>query len=248
MQTFDLGKKVFFLYPPHEFSKNIITKLFRKGYEIYKLNATDTLETLLRTYPDAILFINTDYPYENMSFTEFNDNFLHREEFRDILVCSIFNESVSYGDKVRDYIALNRSDDEILDDLDRVLRDGKAHGKREYVRYGNFDEYLSTISFTVEGTDYSLGMHDISPKALSFSSEEDLEILVGKDFSNMKLRVGVYEIMVHGRIELSRMIGDKKIYIAVFSLNEDEKEEIFNFIFTSLEMGMDSIIQNIRKA
>lgn len=245
MQTFDLGKKVFFLYPPHDFSKNVITKLFKEGFEIYKLNTTVSLFKILAAYPDSILFVNTDYPYENMSFTEFNDQILKQEEYKDLMVYAFFNESVSFGDKVLDYIALNRSDTEVFSDLNRILTDGKAHGKREYVRYGNFDDILSTISFTIEDTEYSEGMHDISPKALSFSSPQDLEYLVGENFTNMKLKVGVYEIIVHGKIEMSRVIGGKKIYIAVFDLDESEKENIFNFIFTSLEKGMDEILQKM---
>ncbi|MBF9017652.1 MULTISPECIES: hypothetical protein [unclassified Oceanispirochaeta] len=245
MQSFDLGKKVFFLYPPHDFSKNIITGLFREGFEIYKLNSTVSLLKILSAYPDSILVINTDYPYEDDGFSTFTDKILKQEEFKNLMVYTIFNESVSFADKVRDYIALNRPDEEVYSDLNRILTEGNAHGKREYVRYGNFDKYLSTISFTVEGNDYSEGMHDISPKALSFSSDKDMEHLVGKSFSDMKLKVGVYEITVHGKVELSRMIGGKKIYIAVFDLDESEKDNIFNFIFTSLEMGMDEIIQKM---
>ncbi|MDC7232416.1 MAG: hypothetical protein PQJ58_04240 [Spirochaetales bacterium] len=245
MQTFDPGKKVFFLYPPHDFSKNIISRLFKAGFEIYILNRTDALLPVLSANPDSILVINTDYPYENMDFNDLNSRILNQAEFAAVKLYTIFHESVGFGEKVIDYIALNRNDDEVFNDLHRLLTEAGAHGKREYVRYGDFNGYLSTISFEVEGEVYSEGMHDISPKALSFSSEKDLEHLVSKDFSNMKLKVGVYEITVQGKIELSRTIGGKKIYIAVFSLNEEEKENIFNFIFTSLEKGMDDFIQNI---
>lgn len=246
MQTFDFGKKVFFLYPPHDFSKNVITSLFREGFEIYKLNSTDSLIKILSLYPDSILFINTDYPYKDINFIEFNDRILKQAEFKDLMVYTIFNESVSFGDKYLDYIALNRADEEIFSDINKILSDGKAHGKREYVRYGNFKDILSTITFSVGESKYSEGMHDISPKALSFSSENDMEHLVGKSFTNMELKVGVYKIIVHGKIEMSRMIAGKKIYIAVFDLDETEKENIFNFIFTSLEKGMDEISQKIK--
>jgi hypothetical protein len=88
-------------------------------------------------------------------------------------------------------------------------------------------------------------MHDISPKALSFSSDDDLDRLIESSFSDMRLKVGVYEITVVGRIVTSRMIGDKKIYIAEFEADESKKDEIFDFIFTSLEKGMDEIIHSL---
>ncbi len=246
MQTFDLGKKVFFLYPPQDFSKTVINRLFAEGYEIYKLNSTDALVSLMHKFPDSVLFINTDYPYKSFDFDGFCNTTLKEQELSRLLVYTVFSEKVSFADTIKDYIAINRPEEEIYSDLSSILKDSGAHGKREYVRYGCIDDVLSTISFFCEGAGYTASMHDISPKALSFSSEDDLESLVGKDFSEMELSVGAYNITVQGRIEVSRMMGGKKIYIAVFDLDDASKGEVFDFIFTSLEKSMDETIQKIQ--
>ncbi|MDA3957542.1 hypothetical protein [Oceanispirochaeta sp.] len=245
MQAFNSGKKVFFLYPPQNFFKTIIKRIFKDGFEIYKLNSTENLLPLLQKFPDSVLFINTDYPYKDFNFTSFNDLDLHKKEYENLMVYSFFMEKVSYGDKILDYISLDRSDEEVYTDIYKILTEAQSHGKREFVRYGNYNEILSSILFNCNSDTYSTNMHDISPKALSFSTDEDLDKLVGSSFSNMRLKVGAYEINVKGVIGSSRMIADKKLYIANFETDEDKKEEIFDFIFTSLEKGMDEIIQSL---
>ncbi len=245
MQPFNSGKKVFFLYPPQEFARNVIMPLFDDGFEIYKLNSSEKVLSLLARFPDSVLFINNDYPYEDFDITDFNDNFLKKSEFENLSVFSFFREKVSYGDKIRDYISIEREDQEVYQDIKKILLESDAHGKREYVRYGNYDEILSTITFQSNGQEYIADLHDISPKALSFSAVRDMNDLIGLPFHDMKLKVGTYEIVTAGRIDSGRTVSGKKIYIAVFDLDDKMRSEVFNFIFTSLEKGLDDLLKEL---
>ncbi|MDC7241769.1 MAG: hypothetical protein PQJ50_15555, partial [Spirochaetales bacterium] len=133
MQTFDPGKKVFFLYPPQDFSKQVVGRLFVEGFEIYKLNSSDSLVPLMKMFPDSLLFINTDYPYKGFNFDDFCSTTLRENELSGLMVYTIFSEKVSFADVVKEYIAINRPADDIFDDLKTVLTEANAHGKREYV-------------------------------------------------------------------------------------------------------------------
>jgi len=245
MQPFNSGKKVFFLYPPQDFSKNIIMKLFKDGFETYKVNNSAKMIPLMEIFPDSILFINTDYPYTDFDITDFNDRVLKENQFENLLVYSFFKEKVNYGDKIKDYISIDRDDDEVYKDIISILKETQAHGKREFVRFGSYNEILSTVTFNSNGQEYIADLHDISPKALSFSAVRDMNDLIGLPFSNMRLKVGAFEILTSGKIDSGRTISDKKIYIAVFDTEERMREDIFNFIFTSLEKGLDEQLKDL---
>jgi len=247
MTQFNLGKKVFFLYPPVDFSKSILNRLFEDGYEIYKLNSTENIVLLLREFPDSILFINSDYPYEDFDLQQFNDQILHQEDFSDLTTYAFFSQSVTYGDMVKDYVSLEQPAEELYQNIRGILEEAQAHGKREHVRFGSYSEVISTFPFTSEGQRYEVNLHDISPRALSFSSGDDLKNLVGNDLSDMNLKVGAYEITVSGKLDSSREIGGKELYIVTFDPEKymEYRELLYNFIFTSLERKMDGIIRDL---
>ena len=245
MNQFNLGKKIFFLYPPVDFSNAILRKLFEDGYEIYKLNNTEKLLPLLESYPDSVLFINSDYPYEDFDLQKFNDKTLHLDIFKDLQVFSFFREGVTYGDKIKDYISLDQSEQEILKSLNTILEGAEAHGKREHVRFGSYSETISQFTFECEGNSYTCDLHDICPKALSLSGDADLEHCLSKELKNINLTVGAYQINVCGILSQKREIAGKELYIAEFDGTEYEND-LYNFIYTSLEKKMDEFIQTLK--
>ena len=245
MQTFNNGRKIFFLYPPREFSITVLSRLFREGYEIYAINTVDKLIPLFKSFPDALIFINTDYPYTDFDLQTFCDKELKDESLEDVAVYTFFTEGVSFAENIRDYISLDRDESEILEQLREILEKEEAHGKREFVRFGSYNEVLSTIGFTCGEDKLSAEMHDISPKALSFSSSKDMSGYIKKNLTDIGLSVGAYEIKVSGILESSRTIAGKEINIVMFEGDAAKKDEIFNFIFTSLEKKMDELISDL---
>ncbi len=245
MQTFNNGRKIFFLYPPREFSMTVLSRLFREGYEIYAISAEDKLIPLFREFPDALLFINTDYPYSSFNLQNFCDNQLKAESLENVGIYTFFSEGVSFAEGIRDYISLDRDESEVLEQLREILEKETAHGKREFVRFGSYEEVLSAIEFSCEGEKLNADMHDISPKALSFSSSQEMSLCVGKKLMEISLRVGAYSIEVSGTLDSMRTIAGKDIYIVMFEGDAAKKDEIFNFIFTSLEKKMDELISKL---
>ena len=244
MSHFDPGKKIFFLYPQVEFSRNILRKLYESGFEIYQLRNTENLIPLMRAYSDSLLFVNSDYPYENFDFEDFNNTVLKQDDFRDLMVYSFFTEKVTYGDRVKDYISLSQDDKTLFSSLKKILEQAGAHGKREYVRFGSYSESITPFSFICSGREYKASLHDISPRAISLSSQEDLSPLMGQLISKIILTVGAYRIGLSGLLSQKREISGKVLYIVIFG-GDDYQEELFNFIYTSLEKKMDELIENL---
>ena len=242
MSQFDMGKKVFFIYPPVDFAKNTLKKLFEKGFEIYKINSTEKLIPLLEAFPDSVLFLNTDYPYSDFDLKSFNDAVL--PVHKGIQAYAFFNESVTFGDQFKDYISLNQSEEELLNQLVTILNENSSHGKREHVRFGSYSRTLCDFTFECMGMLLEGSLHDISPRALSFSCDTSLEEYLNSPLKDMVLSVGAYRIKVSGILEQNREFGGKSLYISVFDGVEYE-EELFNFVFTSLEKEMDEFIQNL---
>lgn len=244
MNQFNLGKKIFFLYPPVDFSRKFLRKQFENGYEIYSLNNTEKLESLLETFPDSVLFMNSDYPYENYDIQKFINTTLKLEAYKELQVYSFFSESVSYGEMIKDYISLDQPDEKISEVLDQILRESEAHGKREHVRFGSYNEIISQFSFSAGGKEYKANLHDISPKALSLSSESVLDDFIDQPLNDIHLTVGAYNIQISGVLSQKREIGGKILFIATFDGIQYETE-LFNFIYTSLEKKMDEIVQSL---
>ncbi|OQY35040.1 MAG: hypothetical protein B6241_02650 [Spirochaetaceae bacterium 4572_59] len=244
MNQFSLGKKIFFLYPPVDFSRKFLRKQFENGYEIYTLNNTEKLEILLETFPDSVLFMNSDYPYEDYNIQKFIDVTLKQDMYKDLQVYSFFTESVSYGERIKDYISLDQPEQKISEALGKILQESNAHGKRAQVRFGSYSEVISQFTFKAGGRDHKADLHDISPKALSMSSESVLDDFMDQTLHDIHLTVGAYNIKVSGVLSQKREIGGKTLFIVTFDGKQYEKE-LFNFIYTSLEKKMDEIVHSL---
>lgn len=244
MSQFNLGKKIFFLYPPVDFSRKSLREQFEKGYEIYTLNSTEKLEILLETFPDSVLFINSDYPYEDYNIKKFIDQTLKLDTYKDLQVFSFFSEGVSYGEMIKDYITLDQSEQNLSEALGKILHESDAHGKREHVRFGSYSEIISEFSFKAGGKDHKANLHDISPRALSMSSESVLDDYLDQTLQDIHLTVGAYNIKVRGVLSQKREIGGKVLFIVNF-VGEQFEKELFNFIYTSLEKKMDEIVHSL---
>lgn len=244
MSQLNMGKKVFFLYPPVDFTKTVVRRLFQEGFEIYVLNRTDKVEPLLRVYPDSLLFINSDYPYEEFRLQDFNDQVLSQPCFEELQVYSIFSTSVTYASRIRDYLSLEQPEEELYRGIREILDGAEAHGKREQVRFGSYDQVLGRISFDLGGEAFEADLHDISPKGISFSLERDLSGLLEKPMGNIALQVGAYRIVVEGVLSQKRRIAGRSIYVALFE-GEAHREELFDFVYTSLEKDMDEFLQTL---
>ncbi len=244
MSQFDMGKKIFFLYPPIDFAKKTLRKLYEEGYEIYKIHNTEKLKPLLTSFPDALLFINTDYRNEDFNLNDFINNDLKDLSLVNLKVFAFFQQSVTFSDMFQDYVSLDQNDEELFSQLKDLLKDQECHGKREYVRFGSYREILCRFPFQCENQKLEGALHDISPKAISFSCESDLEPFIDKNVSDLELSVGAYRIKVSGILSQKREFEGKPLYIARF-ISQEYEEVLFNFIFTSLEKKMDEFIQNL---
>ena len=245
MSQFDFGKKIFFLYPPVEFSNTILRKLFEEGYELYKLNSTKNLFPLLKTYPDSLLFLNSDYPYEDFDLTAFYSRLKEDQNLQTLQVYAFFFEGVTFGEQIKDYISLDQPEDDLTGQFRTILSHEEAHGKRANVRFGSYSETICRFSFHCGGSMIEADLLDISPQALSFSAETDLKPFLKQPLSNVHLTVGAFTIDVSGTLSQKRQIGGKTIYIATFDGTEYQRD-LFNFIFTSLEKRMDEIIHSLK--
>ncbi len=245
MEILDGGRKVLFLYPPHSFSKSVIKPLFLQGYEAYKIGSTEKLLSLLQRFPDVLLFINTDYPYSKEFDLPVFLSSLTEELFPALRVYALFQESLHIASPFRDFIDMGASPDEQLERILKILVTEKAKGRREFIRYGSKDTILCPVRFFCQKVSYQGYMHDIGPKSLSFSSDQDLTSLVDKPFEDMTMTVGAYTIALDGKITAARTEEQKVIYVGDFHLEKDQEKDVKNFIFTSLEKSMDDFIRTL---
>ncbi len=246
----ELGKKVFFAYPPSVVRDELISRLLAQEYEVYMLKDVETTTRLIARYPESLVFVNID---AGLSEEEWESWI--RARMADPATSAVGIGIVSYNaDEALQkkylmdigircgFVKLKLGLEESTRILLETLRANEAKGRRKYVRASCAHDAISTINVR-EGPIKTTGrIFDISVVGLSCVLDPDPDFgknVVLRDVQ-LKLRASLVrvEMVVFGR----RMQDDRTMYIMLFSPKTDAaaKEKIRSYIQIALQSEIEA--------
>lgn len=251
--SLDLGKKVFFLYPPSVVKADLVTRLLEKEFEVYLLRDHEAMKRILRAYPDSIVFINID---EGMSEGEW------RKWIRELLAAP---ETAEVGVGILSY----NSDEDLagvyLMDIGarcgfvkmklgaeasaRILIDtlqaNEAKGRRKFIRVNCEHDKLATLNVRHNGTVINGQLKDVSVAGFSCVFDTDPSFMKNVKVDDIQLKLHGTLLKTEGIVFGSRTGEGGTVYVLLFTNRLDDvgREKIRKYIQSALQTEIETKIQ-----
>ncbi len=253
--NFDLGKKVFFLYPHSVIQNELVQLIARYEYEVYLINDHDKLFALLRQEQEAILFINID---EHLSVEEWEKFILSLRENDATKAVHVgiltYNEDqelarhflmdlMVHAGFVLLKLGLNESAKIIL----KTLIATEAKGRRKYVRVQLPENRSATFNIKVGDSFYSGTISDISSGGMACRFDQAPSDIQNYFFDDIQLTLKGKVIRITGKLAGTRGQDGDKIYIILFEnfRSEQEKLNVTSFINQTLQARMNMRLEKL---
>ena len=188
----DLGRKVFFLYPPPVLREHLIEVIARYEYEVYVIEDHQRCPMLLTQYAGAILFVNIDSTLKEPVWEQFIRRMISHPPAEDVRIGVLAAQSseelarrylIDIGVQCG-FVALKVEIEQSAKILLRTLEPAEAKGKRKHVRASAGD----TASFNVQGATTAAGrVLDISAAGMACQFDGAVSYKVGHKFTDLQL-------------------------------------------------------------
>jgi len=245
-----LGKKIFFLYPSALIQNQIISELAQEEFEVYSVKDEVNLKQVLKKNPDSIVFASVNEGMKEKPWEEWIRGIMADPETAQVAVGIITSgpdEEIRrrYVDqiKVRCGCVVIRSDlSVVLKQIMLILSNVNAKGRRKYIRALTDNETNTTVNLPMNGTYINGVLKDISVVGFSCSFRDDPELTKNSLFQDIQLRLQAQLLKAEGIIFGSRMDGNEKTYVVLFTQRVDPsiKTKIRKYIQANLQNKMDN--------
>ncbi len=184
-QTFDLGKKIFFLNAPPEFQDIVIPMLSSAGYEIYLLTSYKHAKAILKEYPDSVFYVCIDQELLIDQWYNYVSSFATEPDFSNVII-GIMATYAGKNEKNHfllntlipgGFVSLNQEPVVIHDYIHSILLINNAKGKRNVVRAYCEDQKNIFATYQIKGHKCPLKISNISSAGLLCIAPKTLESL-----------------------------------------------------------------------
>jgi len=245
---FDLGKKVFFLYPPSVVKDEVVARLLEQEYEVYVLRDHVVARRVLRAYPDSIIFVNID---EGLSDKEWEKWI--GEVLADPVTAGVGVGIVSYNadEALRQkflmevgarcgFVRLKLGTEESLRILSAMLQANEARGRRKYIRANCEGDTLTSINVRHPRGTFTGTIHDVSSVGFSCRLDPDPNFLKSTKLDDIQLKLHGVLLKIEGIVYGYRNDGGN-VYVILFTPRMDSlsRSKVRKFIQISLQADID---------
>lgn len=246
----DLGKKVFFLYPPSVIRDELVSRLIEQEFEVYMLKDHATALKLINKYPDSIVYINID---AGMSESEWADWI--RKRMEDPATKTVGFGIVTYNPDERlqkkylmdigigfGFVTLKLGLDESTKILLATLKASEAKGRRKFVRASCRTDNMAVANIREGRTSVTGQLFDISVVGFSCILDPDPFFKRNMVLHDVQLKLRATLLMVEAIVFGTRTDENgKSIYVFIFtqSLDNPGREKIRAYIQTSLQAEIE---------
>lgn len=225
MAEYDLGKKVFFLYPPSVVKDELISRLLEQEYEVYMLKDVPLLERLLLKYPNSLVFVNIDTGKSEGEWEEWikktlsdprmagagigilsynSDEELQRKYLFDIgIQCGFIKLKLGLEESTRILLA--------------TLQANEAKGRRRYVRASCQHDPVSSLNLREGPYSCNGNIIDISVVGFSCILDPDPEFAKNTVLHDIQLKLRASLVKVEAVIFGTRLVDDRTQYVMLLS-------------------------------
>ena len=244
-----LGKKIFFLYPSAVVQNRITEEFIQQEYEVYIIKDHEKLRRILKKYPDSIVFANI---YDGMSEKEWEAWILGVQNSPETsrvsigVICQNEDETTKrkYLAQIKikgGYTVLKSDLTPAMKQLFDILNTLGAKGRRKYLRAIIEKDTVATVNFPLNGQFINGSIKDISVVGLSCNFPEDPGLQKNSLFPDIQIKLMSNILKAEGIIFGSRMDGDTKIYVVLFTqrIDPETKARIRRYIQANLQDKLD---------
>jgi hypothetical protein len=244
------GRKVFFLYPSALIQNQIAMELIQQEFEVYICKDHVKLRQVLRKYPNSIVFANINDGISEKEWEAWIRGVMGAPETAGVdigIVCSGDNEELKrkylIQVKIRcGYTVLKSDLNPAIKQILELLKAVDAKGRRKYIRATTGQGSNTTVNFPINGTFINGIIRDISVVGFSCAFKEDPGLAKNSLFQDIQIKLQTMLLKAEGIIFGSRMEGETKIYVVLFTqrVDPDVKTRIRTFIQSSLQSRMEA--------
>lgn len=256
MSESDLGKKVFFLYPPSVIRDGMIARLLEQEFEVYMLNDHSSALLLLNHWSDAIIFINID-----AGLTEPEWEAWIRQIMENPLTAGVKVGIVSYNSNEElqkkylmdigihcGFVKLKLGADESSKILLATLKAVEAKGRRKFVRANCTSDQMSTVNVREGRINVTGNLNDISVVGFSCTFNPDPFFKKNTLLQDIQLKLRGSLLIVEAIVFGTRTDEKGTTYVMLFTQHLDQisRQKIRGYIQTALQMEIESQEQSLR--
>jgi len=248
VQTDIVGRKVFFLYPTASVQNQIVTELVQQEYEIYISKDHSRLAQTLKKYSDSVVFVNIDDGMPELEWEKWIIALYNAAPDIKIGVFSSSNDEElksKYVEKLKiscGFMALKLDMSKTIPVILEILKVMNAKGRRKYIRATTERETTATMNMPLKGNIFNGVIKDISVVGISCSFENDPGLPRNALFKDIQIRLQSMLLKVEAIAFGSRMDGNEKIYVLIFTqrIDPEVRVKIRKYIQQNLQNKMDS--------
>ena len=256
MAVTDLGKKVFFLYPPSVIRDEMIGRLLDQEYEVYMLKDIKMCEPLLRSHPESLVFVNIDVGMPEPEWEQWIRKTMETPETARIGIGIVtYNSDEALQRKYLmeigipcGFIKLKLGLDESTRILLTTLRANEAKWRRKYVRANCSNDTLSAINLR-EGPIKSSGkLLDISIVGFSCILDPDPAFQKNTILHDVQLKLRASLIRTKVVVFGMREHEGRTVYVMLFAEphTQTSREKIRNFIQLTLQSEIELEVNSMK--
>lgn len=249
MTVSDLGKKVFFLYPPSVVRDEMIGRLLDQEYEVYMLKEIKLVNQLLKKHPDSLVFVNIDTGLSEPEWEEWIRGIMNAPETSGVGIGIVtYNTDEDLQRKylmdigIRcGFIKLKLGLDDSTQILLTTLRANEAKGRRKYVRANCSTDTLSAVNLKEGPIKTSGRLLDISIVGFSCILDPDPDFPKHTILHDVQLKLRASLIRTKVVVFGMRQQEGRTVYVMLFTEphSQSTREKIRSFIQLTLQSEIE---------
>ena len=254
------GRKIFFLNPAYPVKKEIMSRLQAQEYEVYTIESYREAKPLLRKNPNSLLFVNIDAQLTHAAWFNYIRTYDRADILATIKICviserikasdvAIFNKFVNM---VSDVIEFNEGIEGVAKQIQKILDETNAKGKRQYVRANLTHDKDASLFWNHGSKMHQLKLLDLSSVGMAVKCPAVLENqIIAKNFllQDVTMRLGPKQMVVEAVIYGIKSTPEGTLWILLLlpSTPPSIKEEIRTYVSKTIEEKMITSINGERK-
>lgn len=254
------GRKIFFLNPAYPVKKEIMSRLQAQEYEVYTIESYREAKPLLRKNPNSLLFVNIDAQLTHAAWFNYIRTYDRDDILATIKICviserikasdvAIFNKFVNM---VSDVIEFNEGIEGVAKQIQKILDETNAKGKRQYVRANLTHDKDASLFWNHGSKMHQLKLLDLSSVGMAVKCPAVLENqIIAKNFllQDVTMRLGPKQMVVEAVIYGIKSTQEGTLWILLLlpSTPPSIREEIRTYVSKTIEEKMITSINGERK-
>ena len=257
----ELGRKVFFLYPPSVIRDDLVELIARNEYEVYLFDDHTHAASLLSSYPGVILFVNLDDGMREEAWDSYVRELIASPPAEDVRIGVLTGHPTEeLGQKYLldigvqcGFVGLKLEVEQSARIILRTLAANEAKGKRKHVRAAGLQ--MATFNVRQGAADAATGtVLNISAAGMACEFDAPVSFKVGHVFEDVQLILRGARTTARAHVIAMRpgqTPEAQPAYVFVFDhrgQGQRVAQRIQTFVYQALQINMQRQLQSLQES